>query len=235
MKMKTLVSLLAIMTVALTQHITPYIGGNQFSNYYTNPNLINQFLTQLNPVENPACKIIPGVGQPILAIKQMLQIIDTQLDVSNRDSNAKIIFFKEKKNSTTFQTNYKLVIQVKTFSSNNYVAVEGLYKQIGFPTFEVLTYYFDSNIDNIRSILNEYTVDPNNFVGCGDVKSIYSQANPVLPKPTVQVNGQQSNPSQTPYAQGNQLINSAPHAQSAKNKDVDPALIAQIIQLLRKN
>ena len=228
--MKSSIVLLALVSVALTQTTAPYIGGNQFGNYYTNPNLINTFLSQVNTTVNPACNSIPGVGQPILSIKQVLQTIDTQLDTTNRDSNTKIIFFRERKNNSTFQTSFKLVLQIKTFSTNNYLAIEGIYKQVGFPTFEVVTYYFDSNIENIRSALSEYSIDPNGFVGCGDVKSIYSQANPVLPRPTVQVNGQQSNPSQTPYAQGNRLVNSAPANQST----VDPGLVAQVIQLLSR-
>lgn len=233
MKIKSLVTALAFVALALADGTTtPYIGGNQFNNYYTNPNFINQFLAQVNTTVNPACNTIPGVGQPVLSIKQFFQAIDTLLDSTNRDSNAKIIFFKEKKNNSTYQTNYKLVIMIKTFSATNFLAIEGLYKQIGFPTFEVLTYYFDSNIENIRSVLSEYTIDPTSFVGCGDVKSIYSQANPVLPKPNAIINGQQSNPSQTPYAQGNKLVNSAPPGQ--KNSNVDPAVIAQIIALLNR-
>lgn len=228
--MKTYVALLALLSVALAQSTTPYIGGNQFGNYYTNPNLINTFLSQINQNVNPACNAIPGVGQPILAIKQILQSIDTQLDVSNRDSNVKIIFLRERKNNSTYQTNYKLVLQIKNFASNNYVAIEGVYKQVGYPTFEVITYYFDSNIENIRSAIGEYTVDPNGFVGCGDIKAIYSQASSQLPKPTVSVNGQQTNGSQTPYAQGNRLVNAAPVTQS----NVDPAVVAQVINLLQR-
>ena len=223
-------TLLAITAAALAQSTAPYIGGDQFGNYYTNPNLINTFLSQVNQTVNPACNSIAGVGQPILAVKQVLQSIDTQLDVSNRDSNVKIVFLRERKNNSTFQTNYKLVLQVKTFSSNNYIAIEGVYKQVGFPTFEVITYYFDSNIENIRQAINEYTVDPNGFVGCGDVKSIYSAANSTLPKPTISVNGVQSNPSQTPYAQGNRLVNAAP----ARQNNVDAATVAQVIQLLNR-
>lgn len=230
MKLIGILIAFAVTVLVTSQPTATYINGNQPSNYMTNPNLINSFLSQVNTTVNPACNPIPGVGQPVLSIKQFLQAMDTLLDSTNRDSSAKIIFFKEKKNNTTYQTNYKLVIMLKTFSATNYLAVEGLYKQVGFPTFEVLTYYFDSNIDNIRSVLNEYTVDPTSFVGCGDVKSIYSQANPVLPKPNVIVNGQQSNPSQTPYAQGNKLINSGPNRQNA----VDPDLIAQIIKLLQR-
>ena len=230
MNIKALLLSVALAAVVNSQTTNPYIGGNQFGNYYTNPNLINTFLSQVNSNVNPACNSISGVGQPILAIKQVLQTIDTQLDITNRDSNVKIIFFKERRNATTFQTSYKLVLQLKGFSSNNYIAVEGLYKQVGFPTFEVLTYYFDSNIENIRSVLGEYTIDPNSFVGCGDVKAIYSQATSTLPRPTISVNGQQSNPSLTPYAQGNRLVNAAP----ASNSSVDPAVVAQVIALLQR-
>lgn len=212
-------TILALAAVALAQTTTPYIGGNQFGNYYTNPNLINTFLSQVNSTVNPACNAIAGVGQPILAIKQVLQSVDTQLDVSNRDSSVKIIFFRERKNNTTFQTNFKLVLQVKTFSTNNYVAVEGLYRQVGYPSFEVLTYYVDASIDNVRSVLGEYSVDPNAFVGCGDVKAIYSQASPALPNPAIGAT-----------AQGGRLANAAPNATST----VDPATIAQVIQLLQR-
>lgn len=232
MKLIDIITALAVVAASLQDNTTtPYIGGNQFNSYYTNPNVINSFLSQVTTTVSPACSPITGVGQPILAVKQFLQAVDTLLDSTNRDSSAKIIFFKEKSNNTTFQTNYKLVIMLKTFAATNYLAVEGLYKQVGFPTFEVLTYYFDSNIDNIRSVMNDYTIDPASFVGCGDVKSIYSQANPVLPKPNIIVNGQQSNPSQTPYAQGNKIINGTPQQDSG---NVDPDLIAQIIKLLRK-
>lgn len=212
--MKTFIALLALVTVSLAQNTTPYIGGNQFGNYYTNPNLINTFLSQVNSTVNPACNAIAGVGQPILAIKQILQSVDSQLDASNRDSNAKIIFFRERKNNTTFQTNYKLVLQVKTFSTNNYIAIEGVYRQVGYPTFEVLTYYIDVDINNVRSVLGEYSIDPNAFVGCGDVKAIYSQASTNLPKP----------------AQNIRLVNSAPTSQNT----VDPATVAQVIQLLQR-
>lgn len=217
--MRAFVTILAMAAVALSQSTAPYIGGNQFGNYYTNPNLINTFLSQINSNVNPACNAIAGVGQPILAIKQVLQSIDTQLDVSNRDSNVKMIFLRERKNNATYQTNYKLVLQIKNFASNNYVAIEGVYKQVGYPTFEVLTYYFDSNLDNIRSVLGEYTVDPNGFVSCGDLKAIYSQASSTLPK---------SN--QTPYKQGNTIVNAAPVSQDK----VDPAVVAQVIQLLQR-
>ena len=212
--MRSLATLLALAALALCQTTTPYIGGNQFGNYYTNPNLINTFLSQVNGgAVNPACNSIAGVGQPILAVKQVLQGVDAQLDVSNRDSAAKTIFFRERKNATTFQTSFKLVLQIKSFSATNYVAVEGVYRQVGAPAFEVVTYYVDSSLDNVRGVLGEYSLDPNAFVGCGDVKAIYSQANPALPKSSVQTN-----------------VRAA-----AAGNNVDPAVVAQVIQLLQKN
>ena len=211
--MRTLVTLLSLAALTLAQGAaSPYIGGNQFGNYYTNPNLINTFLSQVNGgAVNPACNSIPGVGQPVLAIKQALQGVDAQLDAGNRDSAVKTIFFRERRNATTFQSSFKLVLQLKGFSSNNYVAVEGVYRQLGAPAFEVVTYYVDSNLDNVRAVLGEYAIDTNAFVGCGDVKAIYSQASPALPKPSVAAN-----------------------VRAAAGSSVDPAVVAQVIQLLQK-
>lgn len=222
--LKHLLGPLFLLHVSLASLTSPYNGGNQFGNYYTNPNLINDFLGQINTTVAPACNSIPGVGLPILSIKQVLQSIETSMAFTNQNTSAKIIFFKEKKSTTTFQTVYKLVVQVKSFASNNYIAIEGVYRQVGFPAFEVTTYYVDSNIDNIKGVLAEYGIDPNAFVGCGDVKSIYSQANPGQ-------TGTGNTP--LPFNQGN-MINSAPTSNQA-NGSVDPSMIAEIIRLLQKN
>ena len=232
MKMKSLVVTLVLLAALKSQTPNPYIGGNQFNNYYTNPNLINSLLSQVNTTVPPQCDSIPGIGQPILSIKKVLQTVDASLDCTNQDTSAKIIFFREKKNTTTYQTSYKMVVMVKTFSATTYIGIEGIYKQIGFPTFEVITYYVDSNIDNVRNVLNEYLIDPNGFVGCGDIKAIYCQANSALPNPDKMIKGIETDPHRTPYAQGNKLINEAPKNQD--NKKIDPDLLAEIIKLLQK-
>ena len=113
MKIIALVTSLFVTALVFTQQTTPYIGGNQFNNFYTNSSLIGSLLSQINTTVNPACNPIPGIGQPILALKQFLQAVDTLLDSTNNDSSAKIIYFVEKKNNTTYQTNYKLVIMLK--------------------------------------------------------------------------------------------------------------------------
>lgn len=205
--MHLLLSLLALTASTVAQSTKPYIGGDQFGSYYTNPNLINSFLSQVGGV-NPACNSIPGVGQPVLALKQLLQGVDAQLDAGNRDSAVRVVFFRERKNSTTFQSNYKLVLQVRTYATNSYIAVEGVYRQVGAPAFEVLTYYVDSDIDRVRSALGESSVDANGFVGCGDVKSIYTMAASGARRPVAQTNTAQNN--------------------------VDPAIVAQVIALLQK-
>lgn len=233
MKMRTLVITL-VLAAALKSNVTsPFIGGNQFNTYYTSPNLINNFLAQINGPVAPACAPIPGIGQPILAIKKLLQTVDSSLDTTNRNTNAKVIFFRKRKNARTRQTTYKMVITVKTFTTTNFIAVEGVYKQIGFPTFEVITYYVDNNIENVRKVLGEYTIDPNGFVGCGNIKAIFSQANPVLPKPSVKVKGQQTNPSLAPYAQGNQLINEGPAKKHKSSGQLNAEVIANILKLLQ--
>ena len=220
---KQILTLLSLLTAFSANNTSPYIGGNQFNSYYTNPNLINNFLGQINSTISPACNSIPGIGLPILAIKQILQSVDSSLAYSNRDTNAKIIFLKEKKNSSTYQTSYKLVAQIKSFSNNNYLAIEGIYKQVGFPAFEIVTYYIDSNLDNIKTVLEEYAIFENAFVGCGDVKSIYSQANP---------NQTASFNVPAPHGQNSNLVNSVPKG-NGNLSTVDPDVIAQIIKLLQ--
>ena len=236
MELKGLIFGLVFITLKKTQTTEAYTGGDQFNNYYTNPNHIQEFLAQLDTPVDSACEEIKGIGQPILAIKKALQTVDTGLDTSNNDTNAKIIFFNRKTNKSTKQQTYKLVVQIKNFTSNNYLALEGIYKKIGFPTFEVTTYYVDSDIDNVRAVLDDYTIDPQNFVGCGNVKSIYSKANPVLPDPTTSIKGQQTDPSQTPYAKNNKLLNKKTGDTKSKtdtNSDTDPYTIAEIIKILK--
>lgn len=219
---KVLITILLLHTLS-SQFNSPFIGGNQFNSYYTNPNLINSFLGQINQTIAPACNRIPGIGQPVLVIKQVLQTVDLALSSNNSQTSAKMIFFKEKRNTNNFQTTYKMVIQIKSFSSNNYLAVEGLYRQMGFPAFEITTYYLDSNLENVKSLLEEYSIDPRMFVGCGNIKSLYSQANP----------GKTATSNlPAPFNQGSRIVNSPPPA-AGNSSTIDPAVIAQIIKLLQ--
>lgn len=208
----------------------PYNGGNQFKTLYTNPALLNSMLDEINGATalSTQCNEIPGVGPPILSIKKVIQDIDTSLDSTNANTYAKVIFFKETQNTSNFTTTYKIAVQIRTFHTTNYLGVEGIYRQVGFPTFEITSYLFDSNLENIRIVLNDFSIVDTGYFGCGDIKSIYSQANPVLPSPNTVINGQQSNPSQEPYAQGNRIINAAP----GNTTSPDPAVIAEIVKLL---
>jgi hypothetical protein len=176
------------------------------------------------------CNEIDGVGFPILSLKKAVQDIDTQLDSTNSNSYAKVIFFSETPATNQTSSTYKVVIMLKTFLSTNYLGVTGIYKKTGFPTFSIENYLFDSVLENIRTVLEETYINENSIFGCGDVKSIYSQANPVLPNPNTIINGQQSNPSQEPYAQGNQIVNS-----QANGNPNNANAIAEIIALLMAN
>lgn len=221
--LKLIFTILSVLGVLFANNQAPFIGGNQFNNYYTNPNLINNFLGQISSSTSAACDSINGIGLPILAIKQALQSVDHSLAFDNNNTNARIIFLKEQKHNSSFQTSYKLVVQIKSFSNINYLAVEGIYKQVGFPAFEVTTYYMDSDLNNIKDVLEEYGIHENSFIGCGNVKAIYSQENPN------QTAGFNIPP---PHGQNSQLINSAPNGNSNQGT-VDPDVIAQIIKLLQ--
>ena len=194
----------------------PYNGGDQFHNLHSNPSYLNSLLSSVTTTVDAACDEIEGVGFPILSLKKAIQDIDTELDSTNPNSHAKVIFFKESASTTTAQTIVKLVVMLRSFYSTTYVGVSGTYSQIGFPTFAILNYLFDTNLENIRTVMEEPNVNASSVFGCGDVKSIYSQANPVLP-----------NPDQEPYQQGNQILNS-----QADGNPNNANLIADIINLL---
>lgn len=117
-----------------------------------------------------ACKNIPGIGPAVLSIRQAQQAIDSLLDSSNKESYAKIILFKEFANKKTRQVIYKVVFWFKTFTSNVFVGAEMLYKPEGRPSFELLSYIIDSDLNTISKVLNEQTIDQNDIFACGDIK-----------------------------------------------------------------
>lgn len=105
------------------------------------------------------CKNLPGIGPAVLSIRQAQQAVDNLLDATNAESYAKIILFKEFANKKTRQVIYKVVIWFKTFTSNVFVGAEMLYKPEGRPSFELLSYVIDSNLETISKVLNEQTID----------------------------------------------------------------------------
>ena len=64
---------------------------------------------------------------------------------------------------------------IKTFKGDTYVGIESLYKPQGYPSFELLSYIVDSNLDNIKKVLKDNTIDPHEIFACGDIKQIYSR------------------------------------------------------------
>jgi len=88
-----------------------------------------------------------------------------------------MIFFKEYVNKKRKQLIYKAVFQLKTYSSNMYLGIESLYKPSGFPSFEVISYIMDTDLENISLVLNTYDINENNMLACGDLKEIYSMKN----------------------------------------------------------
>lgn len=67
-----------------------------------------------------------------------------------------------------------MVFWIKTFTSNVYIGAETLYKPEGRPSFELLSYIIDSDLDVVGKVLGESAIDPNDVFACGDLKSIYS-------------------------------------------------------------
>ena len=147
----------------------PFNGGDKFGFSYNNPN----FLNQSAGLTAPQCKEIPGVGLPILALKKFLIAVDLHLDSNNINTFIKIIFFTETK--TTTGLNVKLVVTFKTFTEEFYAGIEGELRLKGTQRFRLLSYHYDTDIEVIKEVLGETNINVNNFIGCGNLKEIYTK------------------------------------------------------------
>ena len=49
---------------------------------------------------------------------------------------------------------------LKTFTSTTFVGIESLYKPTGYPSFELISYIMDADIETIRLVLDDQTIDP---------------------------------------------------------------------------
>jgi len=165
-------ALLAALVSCQANFQVPYNGGNQPNFLHNNPFFMNQFINGAKSNLDSQCKEIPGVGLPILALKKFLIAVDLHLDSSNINTFIKIVFFKETKTSTGL--NIKLVVLFKTFTDEFYAGIEGELRLKGTQRFSLLSYHYDTDIQSIRDIIGEPSVNPNNFIGCGNIKEIYT-------------------------------------------------------------
>lgn len=169
-------SLLGLLVACLKAQINAqwqYNLGDMPSSLMGNPAYMNQAIGNvLSGSLQDACKNIPGVGSPILAIKKLLIAIDLHLDATNTGSFVKIIFFKETKTVTGL--NVKLVALIKTFTDQFYAGVEGELRLKGTKRFRLLSYIYDTDLEMIRQVLGETNINENSFIGCGDLKNIYT-------------------------------------------------------------
>ena len=66
---------------------------------------------------------------------------------------------------------------MKTYTGSMYVGLESLYKPNGAPSFELLSYILDSDLDNIKRVMRGENINPNKMLACGDLKEIFSLKN----------------------------------------------------------
>ena len=64
---------------------------------------------------------------------------------------------------------------IKTFTSAIFVGIESVYKTQGHPSFEVISYLMDEDLDNIKLVLKDESIDPEDIFACGDIKEIFSR------------------------------------------------------------
>lgn len=73
-------------------------------------------------------------------------------------------------NPKTKQLIYKAVILFKSFTSEIFVGIESLYKPEGNPSFELISYLMDANLDNIKKVLADPNIKTSDVFACGDIK-----------------------------------------------------------------
>ncbi len=88
-----------------------------------------------------------------------------------------MIYFKEFVNKKSKQLVYKVVFMFKTFTGNMFVGLESLYKPDGFPSFELLSYILDSDLENVKKVLRDENIQSSKMLACGDLKEIFSLKN----------------------------------------------------------
>ena len=66
---------------------------------------------------------------------------------------------------------------MKTFTDSHFLGIESLYKPTGWPSFEVLSYILDSELENVRKVMKDEDIDASRMYACGDLKEIYSRKN----------------------------------------------------------
>ena len=64
---------------------------------------------------------------------------------------------------------------IKTFTSTVYVAIESIYKPQGYPSFELVSYLMDEDLDNIKLVLKDESINTEDIFACGDIKEIFSR------------------------------------------------------------
>lgn len=169
-----MVALLAASVLTQPVFQMNYNGGSISNNINNNPFLMNKLLNKLNTANQAfgSCLHIQGIGLPVLAIKKMLIFIDDHLDANNQHSFAKIIYFSEKVSPQGLVVT--LILKFYTFSEKFYIGLSGLLKAKGLPRFQLNNYHYSNVLAKVATSLAVENVDENNFVTCGEVKTIYT-------------------------------------------------------------
>ena len=65
----------------------------------------------------------------------------------------------------------------KTYTGKMFLGLETLYKPTGYPSFELLSYILDTELEGVRLVLGDEDISERSNLACGDLKVIYSLKN----------------------------------------------------------
>lgn len=151
-----------------------FIGGNKNA-FDTNPALATLLLGKYGITSANQCSNIPSIGGPAMGVKSFMQNIESALSADNANTRFNFIFYEEKKKGNRLEIT--AVSRLRQLNGDGgYILQKLTVNPYANPSVKVNYYFFDKSLDRIKAIVGrDKVLDPNGFVGCGDMKAAWSQ------------------------------------------------------------
>ena len=138
--------------------------------------IIQQFQPALQQDEIK-CKDIPGVGHPIRAIKKFNEELSKMFNPQDPNVFVRMFFFKDE--LVNKDRIYKYGIEVKSFTRVVYIAIKLVLGGTNPGVLPEEMFLMTTNPQLLPVVLEAGEIDLKNFLGCGDLKTLFSTAPPM--------------------------------------------------------
>ena len=190
-----------------TFNVPGYIAGNRLSQMENNPALTELLLQNLGINVPSMCYPLPSIGHVSLGVRSFMRNIEAELAFNNKNTRFYFIYYDEKKeNGRLFITAVSRLI--KPNGDGGYIIHKVIVNPYSNPTIKVVLYYFSQSLAKIQALAGtDNQIDPNGYVGCGDMKAVWSnltqmsdQGSPKVRPPAPNMQWSQSGQYQGQYA-----------------------------------